>query len=804
MPRENRKRGKKHKKSQDEDNSYSQSRGNQSESYSAQVQDRGEPSWIVSAPPVDEDVHVEAPFGYVDPDVKSYFRTVDEQIRNWQDEEYHADDADEDMDPNEGRSLQRYDVFPKRIFFVAALTEMSGKEKQLATDPDCSVVMERMAYSMDDFVRRVFVDTLSGSYETLVKHRFASHVCQTLFTVAAETISRESRGTFPDVPESSDKGELRTLTQLILDICDELKPTFTALIMDPFASHVLRALLLLLSPSTQSADVTGHKSQSNVRSKKSTTWKARQGVMKSVFADPKGKDKVVSKNVVPREFHDAAAAFVRTLREQLDENEVRALAANKVASPVLQLILEIEADQGDGTAPGCLMDRILVGIITSYHNDPESPVEQSDYLTTLLRDPTSSHLLETLVARCPEPAFAILWSTYFKGKLARLALHPVANFVLAKALERVSADQLKDALEELEDAWKKILKSARTGVLRALIERAVTLRVHEQAVCEAVFIAFELSDSECRKHLVSCVMVLLPLQDYLLLPSPEQQVQTEHVKKPHRKVANENPREPKVQGALLLQSLIRLSEPHNQLVLDSIKSLPMEELIALAHNAISSRVLDAIFESTTVPFKAKRSFVLSLIGHYHTLVDDRIGSRVGDRCWAFADPYLREKIARSLIIHEQFLAASYYGKYFARNLNLYLLQRRPQDWKNMQSEGKANSSAVPPDVPTTVVSNQQSLSESAKPSIPNPEASSPRKTKKRRSRPEDEIDAVFDAALGKKTRKGAMTAEKGDNPSNVQPLRSSPKKDSLGDVVLGAIRAAPNDESGRGKKRRKH
>jgi nucleolar protein 9 len=51
----------------------------------------------------------------------------------------------------------------KRLFFVAALTEMSGKEKLLATDADCSTILERMTYSMDDFVRRVFVDSLAGS-----------------------------------------------------------------------------------------------------------------------------------------------------------------------------------------------------------------------------------------------------------------------------------------------------------------------------------------------------------------------------------------------------------------------------------------------------------------------------------------------------------------------------------------------------------------------------------------------------------------------------------------------------------------
>lgn len=51
----------------------------------------------------------------------------------------------------------------KRMFFVAALTEMSGNEKQLATDANCSLILERMTYSMDDFVRRVFVDRLAGS-----------------------------------------------------------------------------------------------------------------------------------------------------------------------------------------------------------------------------------------------------------------------------------------------------------------------------------------------------------------------------------------------------------------------------------------------------------------------------------------------------------------------------------------------------------------------------------------------------------------------------------------------------------------
>lgn len=90
MPRENRKRGKKHKQLNEEEPQYVE----------PEVESKGEPSWIVPATDQAEEVNPEAPFGYVDADVKAYFRTVDVQIRDWQD---NQDDAvqDGDVDPNE-------------------------------------------------------------------------------------------------------------------------------------------------------------------------------------------------------------------------------------------------------------------------------------------------------------------------------------------------------------------------------------------------------------------------------------------------------------------------------------------------------------------------------------------------------------------------------------------------------------------------------------------------------------------------------------------------------------------------------
>lgn len=137
------------------------------------------------------------------------------------------------------------------------------------------------------------------------------------------------------------------------------------------------------------------------------------------------------------------------------------------------MLLEVEANQGLSDFPDSLMDRVLVGIITSPRrlfltfaklnlslvtaDNNHSATEPSEYILTLLRDPTSSHLLETLVSRAPPSVFDILWSTYFKGTLARLAMHPVANFVVAKAVERLNEGQLAEGCLELKGSWKKIV-----------------------------------------------------------------------------------------------------------------------------------------------------------------------------------------------------------------------------------------------------------------------------------------------------------------------------------------------------------
>lgn len=103
--------------------------------------------------------------------------------------------------------------------------------------------------------------------------------------------------------------------------------------MDPFASHPLRALLALLTPDL----FTPEQRASILRSKKSAGHKARQGPMKSVFVADKQQTTVESVKATPPDFAPIAVKFVQAVRDNLGGNEVRALAASSVASPVLQV-----------------------------------------------------------------------------------------------------------------------------------------------------------------------------------------------------------------------------------------------------------------------------------------------------------------------------------------------------------------------------------------------------------------------------------------------------------------------------------
>lgn len=123
----------------------------------------------------------------------------------------------------------------------------------------------------------------------------------------------------------------------------------------------------------------------------------------------------------------------------------------------------------------------------------------------------------------------------------------------------------------------RVSDSARTGVLRAAIERSSALGACQEGISEVsapylwfcvpitlqvLFAATKQNSAEDRHLLVPCLLRLQNLHQY-------QQAQSEPKKDKNKKNKHDDdPLAPKIQGAILLQSLLRLSSPHNQPVID--------------------------------------------------------------------------------------------------------------------------------------------------------------------------------------------------------------------------------------------
>lgn len=95
MPREHRKRGKKKAKAAEPD----EPRVVEQESFTIDVEPTEDPAWMR---PENPNADIEAPFGYVDGDVKAYFRTVDSRIKEWQQGQDMDEDMPQEADSNEG------------------------------------------------------------------------------------------------------------------------------------------------------------------------------------------------------------------------------------------------------------------------------------------------------------------------------------------------------------------------------------------------------------------------------------------------------------------------------------------------------------------------------------------------------------------------------------------------------------------------------------------------------------------------------------------------------------------------------
>ncbi|KAH9810361.1 armadillo-type protein [Melampsora americana] len=615
---------------------------------------------------------VDPQFPEPSPDLKAYWRDIDDKIQELErlgaGSTHCADRLEEAGEEDEEDE--------RNLLLRSALEELSGHELSLAADPETSVILERLIYSMDDFAKRVLADRFMGHFLDLISHRHASHVVQTLLALSAPVLAREAQGK-PEQSNSKvddhDHGDLPAMYLLLVQACEDVMPNMQSLSEHPTAAHVLLTLFLLVSGKPVSTE--------HARSRKSAKWRSKQGHLRSVFHRDPADEKEMSDGPlpVPAPLKKMGNKLYETIKSKWCQAlgvGTRAAACNPATNTLLQILVGLEFDKGEAEKPGSMVDNLLDGLITS-----EGTQTRSEFVETCLRDTTASHVMECIISRLSPNCFSQFYSTYFLHRMGMLSNHPVTNFLTAKVVSRLDSDQFLPALQECVPKMIDCIDNYRTAVLQALVSRSKDLGITEQReVIQSLLRASGVTEDTEKPYIFPCLISLMRL-DYFRKTTAFQlidkslnssETDTNDIKLP----------DSNMQGSLLLQGILQLAVPDLMTsIVRSLMLLPLSVTMSFSRDAIASRALDSILNSPTVSPAPRRQFISRFIGHYHRLADDRVGSRIADLCWAVADVFTKEKIASSLVDQQNALQQSAYGHYFVRKLELPYFERQRNGWK---------------------------------------------------------------------------------------------------------------------------
>ena len=157
------------------------------------------------------------------------------------------------------------------------------------------------------------------------------------------------------------------MTTLVQNILHLLQPTLSTLLANPHASPPLRLLFIILTPSRAVPPLNGgNDSDGMIRSKKSGKYRKGQAVQgKSIFGDDedKGKGKVKARAVSP-ELVVVRKEIIEGLMKSVSPVEWRSMGVNGVGSAAVQLLLELEVEEGRAERLDSLLDILTEGLVS--------------------------------------------------------------------------------------------------------------------------------------------------------------------------------------------------------------------------------------------------------------------------------------------------------------------------------------------------------------------------------------------------------------------------------------------------------
>lgn len=543
----------------------------------------------------------------------------------------------------------------REALLTNAMEETQGKQLQTACDHRCSKPLEQLLQHASGKQLIEFLRGFGNSDKivTLFTNPFGSHVAEALLQTLGEQL------------EYLDEAEWQQTKKLVTDAAQVLAEDVVKVAKSKYGSHALRTWVRLLSG--QVGDIhTGAGKQRDMKG--NAAWKGKKtikGPFKELFQTW---GKLVMKSV---------------------EGEMPTLLRHPSASPFLQAFLQ--ACEGDEK-----LHRRALNIFIIKHVDANGsqPVQMdASEMTNLMKEKTSSHAVEALLASMPEELHHAFYTQVLRGNMLKLCLHPAANYPVQAFISSTTSEPLIGlVLEELGIHFGTLLQRQRAGVVAALVGASAKLRHERKATCQSLArgvlsccdVIHEDSSSMNKNDYKKLVPLLLKLD-----MGGKNQAKGHKFGKKKRKreetkpPSAQNEQSFSVLGCQILTMVLSFPLDCCQQFVDSMTSLPEAELVEITCSPCGSRAVEAFFDSAA-PSTSKKKLAAVFDRHLEDMCFLPGPSFVLQKAFSFADASTRESYAQKLAHHRSTLAGCRHGPHILRACGAEEYAADPKGWIEKQ------------------------------------------------------------------------------------------------------------------------
>ena len=394
-----------------------------------------------------------------------------------------------------GRLREAEDLEEREAIAAGALEEVRGHELQVATDLECSRVLEAMLPLAQTSELHSFLRALSQNDErvyTLVTNPYGSHVTEVLLQALSksEGLAPLSVGAFAG---------LEDLEKFSRAVAANLADVAT----NRYGSHVGRKLVSFLAGQGGTKDASAKSYGASGR---------KHGGIESRVG---GQARAGSSSAAsPAPLFPELLGLIAQAVLDFPTDWVRDLARHEYASPFFQCLLHAL------TLHPSLPETVaaLLGVPPEGRRGGEISLAGLDGrdIARMCVSKSGSHLAEAIVQTCPASLAGQLAAVEcFATGLLKLARHPCGNFVVQALFGAVgSVPALRGLMDQIMPEFQSLLQTRRAGVVTAALAAAQRVGGMQGEAVEALFGALASFKVSAGEASASELDVLLRLDAY--------------------------------------------------------------------------------------------------------------------------------------------------------------------------------------------------------------------------------------------------------------------------------------------------